>query len=364
MYRCHFVRRESSDYMRLKRKANEAVRERKIFTVYGRDAKHIRKALLNRGWVEKLAPKHLISKLNINLSKISQQTTILSSFLHNCVPNLIWSGKLLNQPNGLGRSNSYQEFLINNQLQLPNNIYRNKKVKKNNHTIVSKLKVRVKNWSSKTGLCTSLKNTSWYYIEDVAEVHVPRTYINTDNDDMTDFVNDYCLTACTSLLRWILDNFRNSEPIFRRTGIIPINVMVFALNRCKEHLNNKVNKDIDGNKCRAISRGRWNSFIKKHKSLITGRNVFKMDNEPKILLLVRYADYLLKEILIYRPELKCDGYRNVWIIKPSHLSMGEGIRLSSELNTILKMLTTTKKGKKRTTNKYVVQKYIGKNYST
>lgn len=340
----------------LRSKAYEAVRRKKIFTVYGRDAKDIRKALLNRGWVEKLPPGRMIVKLNFKLSETSQETTLLSSFLQNYHPNFIWAGKLNKRP-WTSCHNDLVLARMLNQLQDCKITKDNKREHRSDNTIVSRLKVNVKYWCSKTGLCTSLKDTTWHYIEDVAEVYAPRTYINTNRNDLIDFVNDYLLTACTGLLRWILSNLRNGNPIFSRTGNISINVMVFALNRCKEYLNKKANKDIDGEICRVTTSGQWNSFLMKYQSVITGKDVFKLDNKRNITLLTVYAHFLLEQILTYRPQLKCEGCHNVWIIKPSNLSLGTGIKMLSDLNGLLNTIT-------KTTQKYVVQKYIGKNYST
>lgn len=317
---------------------------------YGREAREIRKSLLKRGWVEKLPPDDLVSKLHLNINKIRQETLLLSSFLEKNHPDFIWAGRIKTP------FNSYQNCLLRNHQHQYNNSSNNK-VHRNDVTIVSRLKTKVTFWCSKSGLCTSLKNTPWYHIQDIAEVCVPRTYVNTDGNDLIDFVNDYLLTACISLLKWTLDNLQNGKPVFRYSGQISVNVMIFAINRCKEYLNKKESKDIDGKIRRLISPGQWNYFIIKYQSLTTGQNVFRMDTEKNITMLAVYAYYLLKQISRHRPELKCEGYRNVWIIKPSNDSKGTGIRISSNLHRILNTLTKTK-------SEYVVQKYIGKNYLT
>lgn len=321
--------------------------------VYGRDANEIRKDLLSRGWVEKLPPAPLISKFNLKCGETSQEAVLLSSFLKDYDPNFVWAGRLSQQYYPF-QDNIFDAILTNSK-----KINSNKKVYSNDDTIVSRLKVNIKFWCSKTGLCTSLKDTetSWHYIKNVAEIYAPRTYANEDRDDLIDFVNDYLLTACTSLLRWTLDNLYKGVSILKRTGTVSTNVMIFALNRCKEYLNIKENKDVDGAQSRAVTPGQWNFFIKKHQSLTSGQEVFKLDNQQYIPLLVVYAHYLLKAIIKYRPQLSCEGCHNVWIIKPSNLSMGAGISISSHLHKILNKVTRTKE-------KYVVQKYIGKNYST
>lgn len=335
----------------LKRKALEAASQRKIFLVYGRDAEEIRKPLLHRGWVEKLPPDDLVSKYNLKLGKIRSETIRLSSYLKDYHPNFVWAGKLY-EP-----FDSCYNLHCGSSLNKSKKTNKYKKVLRHDDAIVNLLRVHLKLWCSKTGLCTSLKNMAWHYIKDVADVYVPRTYTNTDRNDLIDFVNDYLLTACTGLLKWILDNLHNGITIFSRTGTVSINIIIFALNRCKEYLNKKENKDVDGVQNRAITPGQWKTFIMKYQSLTAGESLFKLENEQNIPLLLVYAQHLLKEILKYRPQLSCEGYRNIWIIKPSNLSMGIGIQISSDLQTILNKVTGTK-------YKYVIQKYVGKNYST
>lgn len=58
----------------------------------------------------------------------------------------------------------------------------------------------------------------------------------------------------------------------------------------------------------------------------------------------------------YCSQMKIDGYRNIWILKPGAKSRGRGIEIKNRLNDILN-LTSDNVFKKE--NRWVIQKYIG-----
>lgn len=70
--------------------------------------------------------------------------------------------------------------------------------------------------------------------------------------------------------------------------------------------------------------------------------------------MVRRANYLLNQLREYMPCLDMDGYMNIWILKPTNSSRGEGIHICRTLSYILDVV------KKNPTRRYVIQKYIGK----
>lgn len=81
-------------------------------------------------------------------------------------------------------------------------------------------------------------------------------------------------------------------------------------------------------------------------------NVFRFFLETKDM--VRRANYLLNQLREYMPCLDMDGYMNIWILKPTNSSRGEGIHICRTLSFILDVV------KKNPTRRYVIQKYIGK----
>lgn len=337
LYSCQ---NRTSRYIGLKTKALEAMKLKKIFTIYG-NSNSVRTALTKRGWVEKIPPNRMnLSKIRENRlkskSKIDEELErfLLSNIVEREPTNFIW-----------GTAENINDFTKkhNANAKEPVNVSR---------PLMNKLRIEA-NWTTKQGLCNSLKQSYWYYIEDMAEFDTPRTYSNTNGDEKTDFIKDYELTACTSLLKWIVSMVANCRPIFSDAGKISINVMVFALNRCKEYLYVKQNRDIDEKICNSATTGQWNSFLKKYYILMSNNDVFQTDVDQKLPLYIGYAKLLLREIHKYRPQLSCEGSYNIWIVKPTHCSRGRGIKMASKLNEITDMIDTGG-------SKYVVQKYIGK----
>lgn len=330
---------KATRYVGLKTKALEAIKLKKIFTIYGK-ANALRTALTKRGWVEKIPPNRMnLSKVRENKvnskSEVSEELErfLLSNLVEKQAANFIWgTSENINDLTKKHNAHAKEPTVVS-------------------YPLMNKLRVETL-WTTKQGLCDSLKESYWYYIEDMAEFDAPRTYSNVDGDEKADFIKDYKLTACTSLLKWIVSMVTNTRPIFTDAGKISMNVMVFALNRCKEYLYVKQNRDIDKKIYSSATAGQWNSFLKKYYILIDNKDVFQTDVDQKLPLYIGYAKLLLREIHKYRPQLSCEGCHNIWIVKPAHCSRGRGIKMASKLCDITDMIN---KG----CSKYVVQKYIG-----
>lgn len=317
-------------YLKLKHKAMEAMKNRKIFTAKGKNSMAVRRALLDRGWIEKLPSSKNNTKIAQNnpkgMSIDKQEKIILSSFLEEHNPNLIWGG--------------INTYTVNDETL--------------DDPIMNKLEVN-EYWSTKERLCQFLRDTSWYYIEDVAEVDAPRTYSNANIDELGEFIKDYLLTACTSMLRWVVANVEKNKPVFKNTGTISSSVFIFAINRCKEFLFMKENVDIDKKICAQVTSGQWEYFLSKYTSLISGKELFKDDKDRNLLILIAYAKCLMDRIIKLRPQLSCEGWYDIWIVKPSEASSNKKVIVSSDLDSMLLTLSNT-------ADVYVVQKYIGKRH--
>lgn len=311
------------------------MKRRKVFTVYGQGSRVVRNALIRRGWIEKI-PQNI--KYRCNFEK-GMEKLLISSYLDEYNANFIWGTKPTNQKHEL---NSLKKKTISNTYKQP---------KRREYPMRNRLKV-VNHWSTKHGIFSTLKNSTWYYIDSVAEIIAPRTFSNANNYEKKEFIDDYKFTACTSLLRWFMESLQNNKPIFHETGTVSINVIVLAINQCKEFIYTKNHKDIDSEICNKCIDVHWNSFLEEYRSLISGTDLLHVDNQ-NVLKLFNCAKHVLDEILKYRPQLNCEGFYNIWIIKPSGYSRGKGIEMSSKLDCIMDIISKTNK-------KYVIQKYIGK----
>ncbi|XP_045777737.1 tubulin glycylase 3A-like isoform X3 [Maniola jurtina] len=322
--------KKSNRYVDLKILASKAIRDNKIFTIYG-SCSAVRKALSERGWVEKL-PANRMNLSKIRTGTFSSKTKIQSELERLLLSNLVEK----HNPNFVWRTRDERRDTAID-------------MKKDCNVIINKLETDA-TWTSKQGLCSSIKRNYWFHIEDEAEVNSPRSYNTSDNGDIEGFVKDYKITACTSLLKWILSMVANDRPIFVPSGNITMNVMVFAVNRCKEYLLRKQNKDID-QPIQSISNRQWDSFLKKYYCIIAKDDVFEPDKANKLPVYLSFSKFLLKEIHKYRPQLSCEGCHNIWIIKPGCCSRGRGIRMASKLGVIINLLN-------KANTKYVIQKYI------
>ncbi|XP_063375868.1 tubulin glycylase 3B-like [Cydia fagiglandana] len=323
--------KRTTRYMHLKNLAAEAIRKNKIFSVYG-TCKTVRATLVERGWVEKL-PSQRMNMKNIYSGRTPKheirnelETLLLSHLVEKYPPSLIWCTKEYQTQKGSTIDMTKDYVPTVNRLQID------------------------AAWTTKQGLCSTIKRNYWFYIEGVAEVYCPRTYNSYDPSEIDSFKNDFKVTACTSLLKWVLSKVANDRPVFVSDGTVSIKIILFAINRCKEYLYRKQNIDIDKTVSN-VTAGQWKSFMKNYSRIISKTAYFDTDKKEQMSLYLSYAKFMLKEIYKYRPQLSCEGCHNIWIIKPAHWCRGRGIRLASSLEDVDDILNKTKA-------KYVLQKYI------
>lgn len=309
-----------------------------IFTINLKNADIIRKCLVARGWVEKISPK--LSEISRNTastkSKIQQRldSLILSDLVKGHHSNLVWDEKHYKYLNDY----SYKGDVEDSDNSVTTQII----------PIRNQLEVEAL-WASQIGFWNCTKQSYWTYINNMAEVTTPRIYTN-DAFDQKDFLKDYHLTACTSLLKWVLTMVANDVPIIN--GKMSTNVLIFALNRCKEYLHMKQNRDIDIPIQKKATSGQWNFFLKSYFTLINGHDVFLVERTNIFSLLIAYAKILLKNIHKYRPQLNCEGFHNIWVMKSADPRDRE-IKMASNLRVITEW-------KNSASSEYVIQKYIGK----
>lgn len=312
-----------------------------IFTVNLKNANMIRKALVERGWIEKITPK---------LSQVTKSTTSTKLKIQQRLDSLILSNLVKGHHSSFVWDLKHYKYLNYSYEDDTGNYNSIQDVISEKNPIRNQLEVEAL-WTSQQGLWNCTKQSYWSYIENVAEIKTPRIYINT-TFDQKDFLKDYLLTACTSLLKWVLTMVANDVPIFN--GKISTNVLVFALNRCKEYLYMKQNRDIDIPIHNKATSGQWNFFLKSYYTLIDCHDVFLVDKINILPLLIAYAKILLKKIHQYRPQLSCEGFHNIWIMKSAD-PVGRDIKMASKLSVITDWINSAPSG-------YVIQKYIGKKY--
>ena len=80
---------------------------------------------------------------------------------------------------------------------------------------------------------------------------------------------------------------------------------------------------------------------------------FKLESQTPVEKLKSMVKLIMVDVNKFFPSVKYDGYRNVWIVKPTNRSCGYGIVVMDNEERILEFIS------KHEEHKYLVQKYIG-----
>lgn len=322
---------------------DRAIAQKKTFTIIG-GYQCIRRALEHRGWIEKLRISYNMADHD-NLRKLQSMS----------IP------ELLNRVNDkqLGQTHKrmiMSKLLARHQVDLywDHNIEAFKhnpdKIK---YTIINMIKRGAMSYSSKLGLCESLKRSHWYQIPNYCSFFHPRSYSLSNTGDPDEFVKDFKLTAAMSMLKWILTIYGNPQfKLISDYGKIPVNIFHFAMTECTKFLRKKQHQDIDI-KIEESTDLEWNQFLDHYYKAVHIGSHFKTNDMESEDSMAHKSKIILGKLKDTSPYIDMDGYMNIWILKPIYGSRGIGIYICRTLQYVLKIITENKN------NRYVIQKYIG-----
>lgn len=319
-------------YKKYKEIALNAFRSQKVFSIIGGRFSTIRLELRRRGWIEKLIPTQLD-----HLQKLSQHSllksakhgndyekAVLTQMLQDCPPTFVW------------QTRRYRDLLSDQYFPFRNRI-------KRDHAI---------DFTQKEGLRNCAVQFHWFYQENFAEMRTPRCYCLNNQENIAEFLKNYRLTVCVAFLIYILDNDEILIP--KATGSVNVISIDYAIGYIKEQIRIKNNEDLDDQNVDAFSgKLEWMKFYTYYKELIKGEGKFLGHASPFTITYIRTIQTTIELVYTHWPEMKSDGYRNVWILKPSNLSQGIGIRIFDNDAEILNYV------EKNADQVHVVQKYIG-----
>lgn len=334
----------------LRKKAQDAVKHHKIFTIRG-CFYSIRKSLMSRGWVEKL-DIHRRSVVNgscqVILEDLAQhlpqrrpgetrrqhiqkcERNIMSRFLEHQPIDFLWSARK--------EKSDWIDMARNPNLTIN--------------------KFHKSPFTTKEGLCNVLRDLHWFFEEGKSETYYPRSYNVSNLDDLGEFIDDYRLTACMSMLRFLVNRHEHNELecVYAENGQVPVSSIQFALKQCKTYLRSCQHLDIDDPDIERIWNHEWEIFLMHFQMLTQDHLSFQM---PDDLLqwnhLMEECKRNLVEISQHWPQSNLDGVFNIWIVKPSNRCRGRGILLMNDIKKIIAHVNPPVVNKGR----YVVQKYIG-----
>jgi len=242
-------------------------------------------------------------------------------------------------------------------------------------------------FTTKAGLCKSLHNVR--YFEDLNSLtFFPRCYRLCCDEERQTFLEDFRITAVQGILKVLIEQCQEwkllelkiykelaepkeedevnksfgedvilSSPTKKDPIILSVNVFNLILRACYGYLDMKEHKDIEEEyniEDRDISDITWKTIVDYYYQISRGEaiisNAWKNIHECKSIL--RKMDY-------FCPQLRIDGHRNLWILKPGAKSRGRGIEIKNRLDDILNLASDNVSKKE---NRWVIQKYIEQPY--
>lgn len=327
----------------IKEIVERAIAHRKTFTVVG-NFYTIRKAMENRGWVEKLRISYnthdqenlrklqamsipeLMEKVNDKQVGQQHKRMVMSKLLARHQVDFYWDQTI-------------EAFKHN-----PDKI---------KYTLINMIKRGGLSYASKLGLCESVKRAHWYQIPNVCSLSHPRSYGLTNNGDPYEFIKDFKLTAAMSMLKWIISIHGSIQyKLISDYGKIPISAFHFAMTECTKLYRMSNHEDIDSPIDDAPD-FEWNQFLDHYYKAIHVGCHFKTNDLETEETMFRKSKIVLDKLRPVWPYLDMDGMMNIWILKPIHGSRGIGIYICRTLQYVLKVITENQN------SRYVIQKYIG-----
>lgn len=330
----------------LRKRAQESIKAHKVFSIRG-CFYTIRKALLQRGWIEKLDIHRRASMpCNLTLDEMLHQLpgrrpgeskrqylikcerNIISRFLEYTPVDFLWTVRKEKDWIDMARNPT---LIVNKFHKVP--------------------------FTSKEGLCSSLRDFQWFFIDGVVDIYYPRCYNVFNLDELNDFIDDFRLTACIGILKWFVNThqIKGTSGVASANGSIPITSIQFAIKRCREFVNSCEHIDIDSceDERRKIWEHDWDVFL-THHYLLTHEDGRILDSQLNPLV-ISMAEKVIADLEPFWPQFREDGYLNIWIIKPGNRCRGKGIFLMNNIKKIINMVNPSTITKSR----FVVQKYMG-----
>ncbi|XP_059617744.1 tubulin glycylase 3A-like [Phlebotomus argentipes] len=331
----------------LRKRAQEAQKNHRVFTIRG-CFYTVRKALLQRGWVEKLdvhrrasmpcnlTIEEMIHQLPVRRAGESRkqylikcERNILSRFLEYTPVDFLWTARK-EKADWIDMARN-PALLINKFHKVP--------------------------FTTKEGLCSSLRDFHWFYEDGIAETYYPRCFNVWSPDELNDFIDDFRLTGCMGLLKWLAQTYRSHglAAVGSPTGTVPITSVHFAVKRCREFVDFCQHRDIDcPDENLKIWEHDWDVFL-THHYLVTHENARLLDTEDDpVESYISLVEKLLRDVEIFWPQYHADGFLNIWIVKPGNRCRGRGILLMNNIKKIISLVNPPTITKTR----YVVQKYM------
>uniref|UniRef100_H2Z4P6 Uncharacterized protein n=1 Tax=Ciona savignyi TaxID=51511 RepID=H2Z4P6_CIOSA len=216
------------------------------------------------------------------------------------------------------------------------------------------------NFTTKVGLCMNLRMLSCF-AEGNCDTFFPRCYRLSNEDDKLDFIDDFRLLAASAMLKLVvsrhIDDSYGKDMEKLENGQLPPAILLFAIRVCDLYAEERDHDDIDvDGESRYLSEDDWEKLIYHYYKLVQ----FNIPSEGAVIAhsgsYLQQCEQALFRIKERNPQFFTEGVKNTWIIKPGAKSRGRGIIVNNRLDDILKLVSGDATLIKD--SRWVVQKYI------
>lgn len=141
-------------------------------------------------------------------------------------------------------------------------------------------------FTTKEGLTSSLTQMHWYTEPGVAFTKFPRCYNIHSSDSLEEFIDDFRITACISILKWLSIALQenNEQNLISNNGKIPFSSIDFAISRLNEYISFYTHKDIDDteDQTQHVWEHEWDLFLTHHYLLVHENSKFLEDKNTSL----------------------------------------------------------------------------------
>uniref|UniRef100_A0A8D0G978 Tubulin tyrosine ligase like 8 n=1 Tax=Sphenodon punctatus TaxID=8508 RepID=A0A8D0G978_SPHPU len=336
------------DKYRLARFLTEkAIKERKIFAICG-PYPVIRASLRKKGWVERKLPlknkRAVLREEECLFSNSDDIHELMSRLVRNEDPAFFWTIK----KDAVDYHNLHSDQMLNHY-------------------------AKTGSFATKIGICLNLRSLPWY-VQANPNTFFPRCYGICMDNEKHEFIEDFRITAASSILKWVINyNFcgdkrtsntkekvsnedasQSKDSDESKIKQLPEELIEMACKVWETYLGCMEHADIDreDDSSATLSEEKWNKLIEQYYSLIHDGAVISNAHNY-----ISQCQNILRKIMSVNPQRVIEGTHNIWIIKPGAKSRGREIVCKDRLDDILRLVEPTDQFPVKD-HKWVVQKYI------
>lgn len=140
-------------------------------------------------------------------------------------------------------------------------------------------------FTTKEGLTASLTQMHWHTELGVSMTKFPRCYNIHNSDSLEEFIDDFRITACISVLKWLSNTLQatSEQHLVVSNGKVPFSSIEFALSRLNEYISFFSHRDIDDTEDQVhVWEHEWDQFLTHHYLLVHEKAKFTEDKNSNI----------------------------------------------------------------------------------